>query len=203
MVLATAAEPVFKLHSAKVGRGTSGDFQIVPFYLHRNRALDAFDRNDQVFAAMIVENSFEAVQGPSPYAHALPVAQEGKNGAGRVRFQQALQRLDLAIRNGGGLVRTSGETDYASDLQYGQPLFACGPQAGKYVSREKRSGNGLATIAPMPYLFQQGQKRFPPLHSQKRLYLFLRSQVSLHCIPAAGLWGVRFRRSFEGNSSAI
>lgn len=119
MVLATAAEPVFKLHSAKVGRGTSGNFQIVPFYLHRDRALNTFDGDNQVFAAMIVENPFEAIQGPSPYAHALPVAQKGTNRAVRIGLQQALQRFDLAIRNGGGPVRTSGETDYAGDLQYG------------------------------------------------------------------------------------
>jgi hypothetical protein len=83
------------------GEATSDQFQFVSFYSDSDRALNRFNRDDQVLFPTLFQNSFQTVQTAAPNPHPLSDLKEGVEGAWDLLGEQPLQILDLLDWNRG------------------------------------------------------------------------------------------------------
>src|ERR1700686_3302150 len=112
-----------------------------------------------LIGALTHEDSFDAVQGSTPDAHALPCTDEGMQVTRNVLMERCAKTRDLFIRNRSSLPLIAHESKHTRRPQYFQSLFGRLRDSDKCIAAEHGDFHHAPSVAPLVDLTQQWKKR--------------------------------------------
>jgi hypothetical protein len=165
---------------------------LVPVDTNRQGLLYWLDRNNQTTAIIAGDqNSFDTIEAPAADADSLPDFEERITGAGDV-LEQAMNVLDLCIRDRGSFALDSHKADHAIHSEHSYAFLRGWNYANKCVSRKQRKLHCFPSVAPTMYVRDQRQKCVYAASRKLRRDHLLVPATSLNGVPVRTLGDVQW-----------